>query len=268
VLGVAQIGYSGKLLRCKFISSCAEERERANELLVGDALTAVIRDSAGGVVTLTLNRPEKMNALNRELMGELRAHVQDIIADPTVTCVCLVGAGRCFSAGHDLSESGLSKDPPGRNANAEAIDLFEQIPVPTIAGIHGHCMTGGLELALAADIIIAADTALFSDTHTARSVAPIWGMSVRLPERIGRARALELGFTACRIDGRTAAEWGLANRCVVADQLLPTVHEMAGQISDNSRQANIALKRLHQDGARMTRRERLDHERVRPYPTH
>jgi len=146
----------------------------------------VTRHDADGVATLTLDRPEKLNALNPTVFVQLRAHIDAIAVDETVRCVVLTGAGRAFCAGHDLDAIATHERAPSRHFEPETVDAIEQLPQPTIARIHGHCYTGGLELALACDVLVADESARFGDTHGQWGLVPIWGMSVRLPERVGR----------------------------------------------------------------------------------
>jgi enoyl-CoA hydratase/carnithine racemase len=225
----------------------------------------VLRHDSGGLATLTLNRPDKLNALTRGMLIELRAHLADIAADTSISCVCLTGAGRAFSAGHDLAETGRSSTGPEQHADAETVDLLESLPQPTIAAVHGYCLTGGLELALGCDLIVAAESARFADTHGKWGLVPIWGMSVRMPERVGRARALDLAFTGRMVDGASALAMGLVDRCVPDDQLQSATAELAAQIAANSPGTNAMLKRLLRDQGELTRVEALALERRRPY---
>ena len=156
----------------------------------------VMRIDTGGLATLTLNRPDKLNALTPQVFVQLRAHIDAIAQDKTVRCVVLAGNGRSFCAGHDLPAIAAGEHGPSPDFEAETIDALEALPQPTIARIQGHCLTGGLELALGCDLLVAAESALIGDTHGQWGLAPIWGMSVRLPERVGRAKAKELMFTS------------------------------------------------------------------------
>src|SRR5439155_13176505 len=179
----------------------------------------VLRRDDRGVATLTLNRPEKLNALNPAMFVALRRHVEALAADDGIGCVVLTGAGGAFSAGHDLGAIAAREPAPGRHYEPETIDLLEALPKPTVAKIRGYCFTGGLELALACDLLVAAASAQFGDTHGQWGLVPVWGMSVRLPERVGRSRAKQLMFTARRIDAVTAAGLGLVDRSVADEEL-------------------------------------------------
>lgn len=225
----------------------------------------VTRHDAGGVATLTLNRPDKLNALNPALFVELRDHLGAIALDEAVRCVVLTGAGRAFCAGHDLDAIATHERAPSRHFEPETVDALEQLPQPTIARIHGHCYTGGLELALACDLLIAGESARLGDTHGQWGLVPIWGMSVRLPERVGRSTAKELMFTSRRISGDEAAAIGLVDRCVADDELDATVAALAAEIVANSAGTNRIVKRLLADRDERTRSEALLHEREMPH---
>lgn len=226
----------------------------------------VLREDCDGVAHLVLNRPRKLNALNQATLAALRAHLDDLTIDTSVGCVVLSGAGRSFCAGHDLADVGgagdTDRDP---NLGPETIDLLDALPKPTIAKLHGHCLTGGLELALACDLLIAAESTQLADTHGQWGLVPLWGMSVRLPERVGRSTAKELMFTSRRVDGRTAAAIGLVDRCVPDDQLNDAVDQLTAEIVENSWGTNRIAKALVHAADGMTRAEALYHERTVPF---
>ena len=156
----------------------------------------VERTDSGGVAVLCLNRPDVLNALSPKLFAELRAHVERLAGETeTVGCVVLRGAGRSFSAGNDLRAIQAGERAPSPHFQAETLDLLERLPQPVIASVQGHCYTGALELALACDLLVAAESARFADTHGKWGMTPTWGMSQRLPRRIGPVRAKELMWT-------------------------------------------------------------------------
>ena len=225
----------------------------------------VLRDDRDGVTHLTLNRPEKLNALDPAMFVQLRAHIDAIAADASVRCVVLGGAGRSFCAGHDLDAIADHTPAPSPHFEPETIDALEQLPMPTIARIHGHCYTGGLELALGCDLLIGAESARLGDTHGQWGLVPVWGMSVRLPERVGVSTAKELMFTSRRIDGREAGRIGLLDRVVADDELEPTVASLAAEIAANSPGTNRIVKRLLADRHERLRDEALRHERTLPH---
>ena len=225
----------------------------------------VTREDAAGVATLTLNRPEKLNAITPALMVDLRGHLDQIAGDESVRCVILTGAGRSFCAGHDLPAILSGEQAPTKHYEPETIDALENLPQPTIAMIRGHCFTGGLELALGCDLLVASESAKLGDTHGQWGLAPIWGMSVRLPERIGPSRAKELMFTSRRITGAEAVALGLVDRACPEEDLDKVVSALAEEIAENSPGTNRIDKALLRDAARMTRSEALLREREMPY---
>jgi enoyl-CoA hydratase len=225
----------------------------------------VLRQDAGGLATLTLNRPDKLNALTPVLFVELRRHLDAIADDASVGCVVLQGAGRSFCAGHDLDAIVTGERAPSKHFEPETVDTLEELPQPTIARLHGHCLTGGLELALACDFLIAAESTTLGDTHGQWGLAPIWGMSVRLPERVGTSTAKRLMFTSQRVSGREAAAISLVDQCVCDDKLDQSVAALAGGILANSWGTNRIDKRLLAVRRECGRGEALVHERTMPY---
>ena len=170
----------------------------------------VIRQDIDGIALLTLNRPDKLNALNVALFKELHAHAEDIVCQPDeIGCVVIKGAGRCFSAGHDLGDIAAGEKLPRPNFQAKVIEVLTQLPQPVISAVHGHCYTGALELALAGDLIVASANAKFADTHGKWALQPVWGISQRLPRKIGNAKATEMMLTARTYTAAQALDMGL-----------------------------------------------------------
>jgi len=225
----------------------------------------VLREDSNGVTTLTLNRPDKLNALNPALFVEFRAHVDAIAGDETVGCVIVTGAGRSFCAGHDLGAIATNEHAPSKHFEPETVDALEQLPQPTIAKIRGHCFTGGLEFALACDFLIAAESTKLGDTHGQWGLVPIWGMTRRLPERVGRSTAKELMFTSRRITGVEAAEIKLVDHAVADEELDGFVDAFAAEICENSWDTNRIVKKLIAGGDERTRGESLLWEREQPF---
>lgn len=204
----------------------------------------VKRENRDGWVQLTLNRPDKLNSLNVEMFAELRAHCEDLAEADDVGCVIVRGAGKCFSAGHDLGGISSGEKMPSKGWHSETLRMLEKLPIPVVAAVHGHCYTGALEVALAADFIIAADNARFGDTHAKFALTPVWGMSVRLPRRVGVATAKRLMFTAQMFGAGEAVRIGLAESVTPLDEFDAEIERMAGQIAGNSHFSHAANKRL------------------------
>ena len=222
----------------------------------------VLRETKDGLCTLMLNRPDKLNALNFEVFKALAAHI-DFIGEnvASIGCVLIGGAGRSFCAGNDLSDlGGVFEGGDGSQFRSATVERLASLPMPVVAAVQGHCLTGGLELALAADIIIAAESARFGDTHGKWDLVPVWGLSQRLPRRIGRAKALEMSFTARNYTGREAAEMGLANFCVPDSELTSAALAFSAQVLANSWRSSRAIKKLIDDTDGLPLKAGLAHE--------
>jgi enoyl-CoA hydratase len=205
----------------------------------------VRRENSGGAATLTLNRPEKLNALSKEVFEELGAHV-DAIARETrkIGLVVLRGAGANFSAGYDMAEVlEHVKAHAKPHFHSEVIRKIANLPQPVISAVQGHCSTGALELALAADLIFAAESARFSDVYARWGLTPVWGLSLRLPHRIGTAKASEMMFSCRSYSGRQAEDMHLANFCFPDDRFDAELVALSADILSNSWYANQVNKR-------------------------
>lgn len=208
-------------------------------------MTLVTRSDRNGAATLTLNRPDKLNALNVDLFKELDAHARKLATQTeTVGLVIVRGAGRCFSAGHDLSDIAAGEKLPEPFFQSRVIERLADLPQPVISAVHGHCYTGALELALAGDIVFAAEGARFADTHAKWALTPVWGLSQRLPRRVGTYRAREMMFTCRTVMGPEAAHLGLADFCVPDAEFDAKLEALAEQILANSWFSHRANKRL------------------------
>jgi len=229
-------------------------------------------DSFGSITKITLNRPHALNALNPTLLRELGEVLGEIAGKDDVHVVILTGAGRAFSAGVDIKsmdESSKETSAEGRTILAlKIIDTIENMKIPVIAAVNGYCLTGGLELAIACDIIVASDTAKFGDTHAKWGLTPIWGGSQRLPRIVGAMKAKELVFTGDIISADEAKEFGLVNKVVPSTKLDEAVMEMAEKICDNSPYSIRAQKFLINKGLRMNLEDGLKMaEKEAPGPT-
>jgi enoyl-CoA hydratase len=195
----------------------------------------IIYGEREGLATLILNKPEKLNALDTAVFEQLRAHIERIESSTeTIGCVVLRGNGRSFSAGHDLSILSTGESLAETALQAKVIERLANLPQPVISAVHGHCYTGGLELALAGDIILASTNARFADTHAKWALTPLWGLSQRLPRRVGVAKAREMMFTCRTYTGAEAAQMGLADACFPDEAFDREVAAFAGAILANS----------------------------------
>ncbi len=203
-------------------------------------LVKVARD--GAIATVTLNRPEKLNALNRALRGEFCAAMLELNADADVAVVIVTGAGRAFCAGLDLNE--LGAEGLRETGGVTFISVVERMDAPVIAAVNGFAVTGGFELALACDIVIASETAQFADTHARVGVMPGGGMSARLPRAVGVRKAKELSLTGNYLSAGEAERLGLVNRVVSPQRLMAEAGETARQIASADRRVVRQMKRL------------------------
>ncbi len=197
-------------------------------------MSDVVVETKEGIATVTLNRPGSMNAMSQNLQRELYGAFASLGSDDSVDVVILTGAGeRAFSAGLDLKELSGQAAPSGQDADAAVVrgaDLVQSIEGfdrPVIGAINGFAITGGFELALACDVLVGSTNARFADTHARVGIMPGWGLSQKLSRLIGISRAKELSLTGNYLDAATACEWGLLNRVVEPDALLPTCEALA-----------------------------------------
>jgi enoyl-CoA hydratase/carnithine racemase len=204
----------------------------------------VIRSQRDAVCTLTLNRPDKLNALRTEHFDRLNEHLQQLESETdTVRCVVIAGAGRSFCAGADL-ENARAAVPEIAVYKSRTLQRMAALVIPVIAKVQGHCVGGGLELALCADLIVAAADARFRDAHGKWGLVPAWGLTQRLPRRVGTSAAKYLMFTGREVSGTEAHRIGLADLVVEADSLDAAVLDLAADISRNSAFTNREVKSL------------------------
>ena len=216
-------------------------------------MATILIDHDDTVVTLTLNRPEKLNALNAELLGELAAAINALPTDASVRCVIMTGAGeKAFAAGADIAA--MSEMTPVQAKHFADVGhgigrAIEQLAVPVIAAVNGFALGGGCELALACDFIYASDRAKLGQPEVNLGVIPGFGGTQRLARRVGEARARELCMTGDTLTADEALRIGLVNAVVPAAELLPKVREVARKIASKGPLAIAAVKRVVARGA-------------------
>jgi enoyl-CoA hydratase len=212
----------------------------------------VLVEKNEGVTLVTMNRPQALNALSTALRQALVATFRDLADDPETEVAILTGAGRAFTAGLDLKELGGETGDGARAGEAvtdtdlgEALGRFGK---PLIAAVNGYAITGGFELALMCDILICSSEARFADTHARVGIVPGWGLSQRLPRLIGLPRAKELSLTGNFLDADTAYAWGMINRVVPPEALLPTAQALARDILETEPATRSTVKRIMDAG--------------------
>jgi enoyl-CoA hydratase/carnithine racemase len=227
---------------------------------------------AGPVATITLSRPEALNAITPDMLVELAAALDDVSAREAVRVVVLTGEGRAFSAGVDLNVLGerrLEGGSVGDLLDVPARDVIRRlttIPQVVIARVNGFCFTGALELVLACDLVVTASEAKLADTHAKWGLRPTWGMSQRLVRAVGVSRARELSYTARTFTGSEAAAWGLAVRAVPLAELDGAVAELAGAVAANSAGSIAAYKDLYRRALDTVQDDGLAYEAATLYP--
>jgi enoyl-CoA hydratase len=223
----------------------------------------VLTDTADRVRTVTLNRPEARNALSVALQREAGAALADADADPDVDVVILTGADPAFCAGLDLRELGTDASNLVGGADDPSVSPFSalwKMTKPVIGAINGPCVTGGFELALACDFLVASERAAFADTHGRVGVMPAGGMSVFLPQALGVRKAKEMSLTGNFMGAREAFARGLVNHVVAHDELLPATRELASDMVGNDQAAVRNLKKLYDANAKVPVGAAIDQE--------
>ena len=223
----------------------------------------LLRHDEGGLCTLTLNRPDKLNALNGDIFERLDAEITALEGQTdSIGCVILRGAGRGFCAGADLGA--IAEGKLGTlNYKPQVVERLARLPQPVIAALHGVCVTGGLELVLAADFLVAEHTLRLADTHGKWGLVGGWGMSQRLPRRVGVAHAKRIMMTGQPVPMEEALAIGLVD--VLADEggAYAEAAKLAHQILANSWFTSREVKRLMTDTDGMTLAQGLAHEHYR-----
>ncbi|BFM14432.1 enoyl-CoA hydratase-related protein [Maricurvus nonylphenolicus] len=215
----------------------------------------------GRICTLTLNRPEVLNALNHDVFAELRQAIESIKeAGDDIGCVILCGAGKAFSAGHDLNDIAGGEELEHADFEASTLEALASLPMPVIARVHGYCFTGALELALAADLIFIDDRTKLADTHSKWGLTPVWGMTQRLPRRVGLAKAKDMMFSSRTIEAVEALEIGLADRVFTAESLVEETRAYAELVTENSAESHRVCKQILENSDGLRIHEGLDLE--------
>jgi enoyl-CoA hydratase len=213
------------------------------------AVTDVLCEIREPLAVVTLNRPARRNALSGALLSSLRSTLAELNTDPAVRVIVLTGADPAFCAGLDLSELG---QPGGLLSSAVSGPVLPPLMKPLVGAVNGAAVTGGLELALACDFLIASERASFADTHARIGVMPGWGLTVQLPAAVGLRRAREMSATGNFVDARTALEWGLVNHVVPHQDLLDFTVRLAADAASSDPSAVQAMFTTYREGAQVT----------------
>ncbi len=213
-----------------------------------ERLVAVDIEREDGIAVVIMNRPEALNAFNTEQLQAMIEAMRAIRQDSSLRCVIVTGAGeRAFAAGADIKEM-VNKTPDEARAFAAlghgVANAIEGLPQPTIAAVNGYAFGGGCEIALACDIRLASDNAVFAQPEVSLGIPPGWGATQRLPRLVGPGIAAEMILTGRRVTAEEALRIGLVNAVVPLPELLPRARDLARQIARNSPRALTAAKRL------------------------
>lgn len=211
-------------------------------------MSVLLVEKSGGIATLTLHRPEALNALDAELRGALAQTFRELADDEETRVVILTGAGRAFCAGLDLKELSSGRASASASSEDDAVRALGDFPRPIIAAVNGHAITGGFELALACDLLIASERAVFADTHARVGIVPGWGLSQKLPRLVGIARAKEISFTGNFVSAEQAERWGLVSRVVAPDELLPVCRGLAEDMLSCDPKTLLRYKQVIDEG--------------------
>lgn len=221
---------------------------------------------ADGVAVVTLERPEVRNALSAELWRAIAEHVEEVDRDPAVAAIILTGADPAFCAGFDLraiSSEDRAAQQRRQEAGPQFLGMLPEHETPVIGAVNGAAVTGGLELALACDLLVASERARFADTHARVGLMPGGGLTVRLPALVGPARALQMSVTGDFVDAATAERWGLVNEVVPHDRLVARAKELATAIASIPR-ANVAeIRRMYAEVDALSGEDAWRHENAR-----
>lgn len=217
----------------------------------------ILNDNRDGILTITINRPSKLNALNKDTIQELHQAFKDAESDEDVKVIILTGSGeKAFVAGADISEFSDFSPEEGRELAAKGqkilFDFVDNFPKPVIAAVNGFALGGGLELALAAHFRVASENAKMGLPEVSLGVIPGYGGTQRLPQIVGKGRAMEMIMTAGMVDASQALQYNLVNHVTTQEELLEFTHKMASKIAGNSlvaiRSAIKAVNANYEDG--------------------
>jgi len=199
----------------------------------------LLLEKNAGIAVLTINRPQQLNALNKQTLSEISAAFESLREEDEVKVVILTGSGeKAFVAGADIKEfahfSGEEGSELAKEGHMTVFNLIEEFPKPVIAAVNGFALGGGLELAMSAHVRIASDNARMGLPETSLGVIPGYGGTQRLPQLVGKGRALEMIFSAKMIDAATALSYGLVNQVVPQEELMQVAEAMAHLFMKNS----------------------------------
>ncbi len=221
----------------------------------------VLLEIENGIAIITLNRPEKKNSLNRAALTALFNHIDEAGSNDDIRAAIITGSGNSFCAGLDLGAFGKEELIDVRGDGRILIDVMLACRKPIIGAINGYAITGGFELALLCDFLIAGEKASFADTHVKYGLHPAWGITQILQRIVGRPMAKQISFTGEFVTAQKALSLGLVNEVVPNQDLLPRAKEIAGAIAAANQEALATVKKLIDRGGSVSLDEGLTMER-------
>lgn len=221
----------------------------------------VLLEKENGVAVITLNRPERRNALNQDLLTNLYNILDEVLGDSGIRVAVITGAGSAFCSGLDLKAIAAENLIDPRGDGKDLVDVISAFSKPLIGAVNGPAMTGGFELALNCDFLIASEQAAFADTHVKVGIHPGWGMSQLLQEAVGQRMAKQMSLTCQFITAQEALRTGLVNEVVPAERLVPRAKEIAGYIAQHDPVNLQNMKNLIEYRDESTLHDALAHER-------
>lgn len=213
------------------------------------------------IAVITLNRPERRNSINKNLLIGLYNSLEEVAGNNDIKAAIITGNGKSFCSGIDLSVIGKENIFDPRGDGRDLPDIFAACSKPVIGAINGHAITGGFEIALNCDFLIASENAMFADTHARVGIHPGWGMTQLLQQAVGQRMAMQMSMTCQFIDAQTALRSGLVNEVVPADELMPRVLQLAGFICEGRSDMLMTVKELIEFRNNATLEESYKHER-------
>ena len=197
-----------------------------------------------GIAVITLNRPERRNSINKNLLIGLYNSLEEVANNDDIKAAVITGNGKSFCSGIDLSVIGKENIFDPRGDGKDLPDFFALCKKPVIGAVNGHAITGGFEIALNCDFLIASENAMFADTHGRVGIHPGWGMTQLLQQAVGQRMAMQMSMTCQFIDAQTALRAGLVNEVVPHDELMPRVMQLAGFICEGKFDMLMTVKEL------------------------
>ena len=221
----------------------------------------VLFETKEGIATITLNRPEKRNAINRELLIHLYNYLDEVSTNDKIRVAIITGNGKSFCAGIDLSVIKAENLFDPRGDGKDFPDIIEECKKPIIGAINGHAITGGFEIALNCDFLIASERASFADTHAKVGIHPGWGMTQLLQQAVGQRMARQLSFTCQFMSAEKAMHCHLVNEVVPHEELIPRAKQISTEICAVNQEMLGVVKDLIKYKNRVTLQEAFAYER-------